>query len=77
MTLEELVDVLGRVLGIEPRVAHEPVPPVDVDRTHADIGRARRVIGYDPSVDLETGLRRFVEWYREESDVGDRAGLLR
>lgn len=77
VTLEELVDVLGRVLGIEPRVAHEPVPPVDVDRTHADIGRARRVIGYDPSVDLETGLRRFVEWYREESDVGDRAGLLR
>lgn len=64
VTLAELVGALGRILEVEPRVAQEPVPPVDVDRTHADIGRARRVLGYRPSVDLDIGLRRFIEWYR-------------
>lgn len=36
----------------------------DVVRTYADISKSRRVLGYDPQVSIENGIRRFVEWFR-------------
>jgi UDP-glucuronate 4-epimerase len=43
-----------------------PSQPGDVERTWADVGRARSLIGYDPRVPVEDGIRRFIDWYREE-----------
>jgi UDP-glucuronate 4-epimerase len=63
--LERLVEALARATGREARIERRPVPAGDVERTFADIRRARDLLGYDPRVDLETGLSRFVSWYRE------------
>jgi nucleoside-diphosphate-sugar epimerase len=38
--------------------------PGDVKDSQADIGKARRLLGYEPSVSFETGLQKTVEWYR-------------
>ncbi len=46
------------------RVAHLPEQPGDVPITFADIRRAQRELGYQPGTDLETGLGRFVAWFR-------------
>jgi nucleoside-diphosphate-sugar epimerase len=37
-----------------------------VPATQADIGKARRLLGWSPEVSLEEGLRECVEWYRRE-----------
>jgi UDP-glucuronate 4-epimerase len=63
ISLRELVAAIGRALGKEPRVDWLPPQPGDVPRTFADIGRARAELGYDPRVDLDEGLRRFVDWF--------------
>jgi UDP-glucuronate 4-epimerase len=63
--LARLVDALEGATGREARIERLPVPLGDVERTFADISRARELLGYDPRVDLETGLSRFVLWYRE------------
>ena len=63
--LARLVEGLERATGREARIDRRPVPPGDVERTFADISRARELLGYHPRVDLETGLSRFVSWYRE------------
>lgn len=63
--LSELIEALGRATGIEPRIEREPVPPGDVERTFADVSRAKALLGYEPRTALDEGLRRFVEWYRE------------
>jgi UDP-glucuronate 4-epimerase len=63
--LSRLVEGLERATGREARIDRRPVPPGDVERTFADISRAREILDYDPRVDLETGLSRFVSWYRE------------
>ena len=42
--------------------------PGDVQRHYADIARARRLLGYAPRVDLETGLVRTLAWLRSEGD---------
>ena len=36
----------------------------DVRDSQADISKARRLLGFEPTVSLEDGLRRTVEWYR-------------
>ena len=39
----------------------------DVRDSQADISKARRLLGYEPIVEFEEGLRRTVEWYRSET----------
>lgn len=62
--LDALVECIARHLGVEPSIQRLPRQPGDVDRTYADISRARSELGYAPSTDLETGMARFVEWFR-------------
>ena len=62
--LSRLVSALEQVTGCEATIDRRQVPPGDVDRTFADVSRARRLLGYEPSVGIDEGLRRFVEWYR-------------
>ena len=64
ISLRDLVAAIGRATGKEPRVDWQPPQPGDVPRTFADIGRAKAELGYAPKVDLDEGLRRFVDWYR-------------
>lgn len=42
-----------------------PRPDSDVERTHASIDKARRLLGYDPKVGIAEGARAFVEWYEQ------------
>jgi UDP-glucuronate 4-epimerase len=63
--LAHLVEALERATGRKARIDRRPVPPGDVDRTFADVSRARDLLGYEPRVGLDEGLRRFVAWYRE------------
>jgi UDP-glucuronate 4-epimerase len=62
--LSRLVSALERATGREAAIDRREVPPGDVDRTFADVSRARRLLGYEPHVGIDEGLRRFVEWYR-------------
>ena len=64
--MKDLIDALGRALGVTPRIDPRPEQPGDVRVTYADISRARTDLGYDPQVDLEEGLARFVAWYRRQ-----------
>lgn len=43
---------------------HDPPREGDIRDSQADITQARGVLGYDPPVDFEEGLRRTFEWYR-------------
>jgi UDP-glucuronate 4-epimerase len=64
VTLRELVTHLERALGRKAAVVSQAEQPGDVRQTCADLTRARRVLGYEPGVGIEEGIRRVVEWYR-------------
>jgi UDP-glucuronate 4-epimerase len=66
VTLARLVELLGRALGVEPELKRLPAQPGDVERTCADISRARALLGYAPATRIEEGIPRFVDWYRAE-----------
>jgi UDP-glucuronate 4-epimerase len=58
------IEVLERCLGRRARKNLLPMQSGDVPDTWADAGALARDVGYRPSTDLETGVQRFVEWYR-------------
>ncbi|MFQ6606738.1 MAG: SDR family NAD(P)-dependent oxidoreductase [Fidelibacterota bacterium] len=63
--LKDLVDVIGGILGVTPRLDFQPLPKGDVQRTYADITRARQQLDYEPKTHLHDGIISFVDWYRE------------
>ncbi len=63
----EFVQILEKLLGKKAVTIDTPTPPSEPMITFADIGRARELLGYDPKVDVEEGLRRFIEWGRREN----------
>lgn len=67
--VRELIALLEGFLGVEARVESRELPPSDVMTTWADIAESRRVLGYEPRIRLEEGLRRFVDWYRDYHKV--------
>jgi UDP-glucuronate 4-epimerase len=65
--LSELVRLLAQGMGVEPVIEHRAEQPGDVRRTFADISKARRLLGYRPSVPVEQGIPAFLEWFRSEA----------
>jgi UDP-glucose 4-epimerase len=63
--LLELLEILGRLFGVEPRPEHTDERSGDVRRTWADTSAARRDLGFRASVEFEEGLRRTVEWFAD------------
>jgi nucleoside-diphosphate-sugar epimerase len=58
VTLLQLLQILERVAGSAIRPVHDRPRPGDVRHSLADIQEARRLLGYEPRVSLEEGLRR-------------------
>ena len=64
--LRELIALLEKELDAHAIIDRQPAQPGDVPQTFADISRARKLLGYNPQVQIEDGLRRFVDWFRRD-----------
>ena len=64
ISLKEMIEAIARVLEVEPKIKQLPMQPGDVDRTYADITKAKQLIGYQPKTSFEDGIRKIVEWYK-------------
>lgn len=58
--LKELVNMIEKELGKKARLNRLPVQSGDVPITYADINKAKRLLGYEPKVDIKDGIKRFV-----------------
>ena len=63
--LNDLITITEEALGRKAKVERRPDRLGDVPATYADIEKSRRVIGFEPKVDIREGMRRYVEWYRK------------
>jgi len=63
-SLNDLVVILGEILGLDFQPVYEPARPGEVRDSQADISLAKKIIGYIPAVTLQDGLRRTVTWFR-------------
>ncbi len=63
--LMRYIEVLEQALGIKADIRLLPMQNGDVQRTEADIGLTRSLLGYEPTVSVDDGVARFVAWYRD------------
>ena len=63
--LMDLIGVLEGKLGMKAEINLLPMQAGDVAVTQADVGAIKREIGFEPSTRIETGVSRFVEWYKD------------
>jgi CDP-glucose 4,6-dehydratase len=67
----EVVALIARLsnTGVEPDIQGSGNPEGEIDRQYVDPSKLRDVCGWSPAVDLEEGLRRTIDWYREHPQV--------
>ena len=68
VTLGKFIDTIEQELGIKALKEYLPMQAGDVKTTYADIDTLSRDFSYRPSVDLQTGIRNFVNWYKKYYD---------
>jgi dTDP-glucose 4,6-dehydratase len=69
MTLLELAKRILRLSGSQSEIAFTPLPVDDPKVRQPDIARARALLGWEPVVDVDEGLRQTLDWYRARGPV--------
>ncbi len=64
------IEVLEKCLGRKAVLEHKPMQAGDVRATIADVSALERATGFRPATSVETGIARFVDWYRDYYKVG-------
>jgi UDP-glucuronate 4-epimerase len=63
--LSRFIEVIEQALGMKAKRNLLPMQPGDVPATFADIDALEAAVGFRPSTPIETGVQRFIDWYRQ------------
>jgi nucleoside-diphosphate-sugar epimerase len=66
VVLLDLIRLIEEMADKKAVLQHRPPHPADVTATWADIGKARRLLDWEPRTDLRTGVSALLNWYRRE-----------
>ena len=69
MTLLALAQMIVKLADSRSELVFIPLPADDPKVRQPDISRARSLLGWEPRVDVESGLRQTIEWYRKSGAV--------
>lgn len=64
--LAELVKIIQSHIGKELIIERLPKQPGDVEQTYADISKAKSLLKWEPKTDINTGIEKFVQWYKNK-----------
>ena len=65
ITVNDLIAEIEKALGKKAIKEHVPPQPGDVERTYADVTKAVKELGYNPTTEIGAGLAKFVIWLRQ------------
>jgi UDP-glucuronate 4-epimerase len=65
ITVNDLIAEIEKALGKKAVREYLPLQPGDVERTYADVSKAAKDLGYEPSTPIQDGLKKFTAWLRE------------
>jgi dTDP-glucose 4,6-dehydratase len=63
-TILECAQMVLKVTGSKSQIRYEPLPQDDPKQRCPDITKARQLLGWEPKVDLETGLRKSLDYFK-------------
>ena len=65
--LIELADIIYKVLNKSQQINYLPMQDGDVNKTFADISKARKLLGYNPQISMKEGIINFIAWMEKQS----------
>jgi UDP-glucose 4-epimerase len=69
VTIYDLALRIKRLTGLEPELVFQPLHYMDVELRIPNVDKARELLGFEASVELDEGLERTIAWYRENTGV--------
>src|ERR1700687_1275911 len=64
-TILECAEHVLKVTGSKSKISYEPLPQDDPKQRRPDITKARQLLGWEPRIDLETGLRKSLDYFKK------------
>jgi len=64
-TILECAQHVLKITGSKSKIAYEPLPQDDPKQRRPDISKARQLLGWEPRIDLETGLRMSLDYFKK------------
>ncbi|HPA16830.1 MAG TPA: SDR family oxidoreductase [Verrucomicrobiae bacterium] len=68
LTVKAFAQKIIEMTGAGSRIVYKPLPVDDPKQRRPDIGRAKAILGWEPRVGLEEGMRQTIEWFRRRLD---------
>jgi nucleoside-diphosphate-sugar epimerase len=69
ITIQDLAQKVQELAGSTSRIVHRPLLPDDLQRRCPDISKAKKLLGWTPTVTLDEGLRKTIEWFRQRREA--------
>jgi dTDP-glucose 4,6-dehydratase len=64
MTIKQFAEEIIRLIAPDSKIEYKPLPVDDPKVRQPDIGRARKVLGWEPKVDFDEGIRKTIDYFR-------------
>lgn len=64
ITIDELAKIIIKISGKDLDIIHQPLRKGDIERSIADISKAQQILGYKPKIELETGLAKVYDFFK-------------
>jgi len=68
ITINQMISMLEELTGKKAQVMRHPAHRADILANWADISKAKRLLGWEPQMDLVEGMKHMVDWYRAERE---------
>jgi nucleoside-diphosphate-sugar epimerase len=68
ISINELIHKFEQAIGKPAHIKHYPAHPADMSASWADTSKARDLLGWQPQVGLDEGIRQVIDWYKQEYD---------
>jgi len=67
-TLNQAISYIEKYIGKNAKILQKPFHKADIKSTWADISKAKKLLGWEPKVNLEEGIKKTVNWYKENKN---------
>ncbi len=75
MTIKQFAEEIRKIIGANSEIVYKPLPVDDPKVRQPDIGRARQILGWEPKVEFDEGIRHTIDYFRgciERGQFGER-----
>jgi UDP-glucuronate 4-epimerase len=67
ITIRKLIEMVEAAAGRKANISQRPPRTEDMPLTHANLSKSRRLLSYEPRVEIEDGVKEYVSWFRKQA----------